>query len=124
MQDRYVGDIGDFAKYGLLRRLTAARANGEYVWAWCGASSQTKLTITMAGTSRTLANPCSKRSTTSYCSPLFGRSLLPAIGCISAVSGAGLLPERHGILRRARRLQAGISASQECPTAAPHGVAE
>ena len=51
MQNKYVGDIGDFGKYGLLRHLTGmtdrATLATRCAWAWSGISTRTrKITVT------------------------------------------------------------------------------
>jgi|SRR5271165_359937 len=92
MQDRYVGDVGDFAKYGLLRRL-AGKAGEEKLRlgvVWCLFPNETH------NKDGRHVSYLRKPEFEALDDPLLGplRNIV-ASGqrCISAVSGSGLFPD-------------------------------
>jgi hypothetical protein len=93
LQDRYVGDVGDFAKYGLLRRLAGRRGEREIRLGlvWCLFPNETH------NDDGRHVSYLRKPEFEALDDPLLTalrKIVTSGNRCISAVSGGGLFPDR------------------------------
>ena len=100
MQDRYVGDVGDFAKYGLLRRLTGRLGEPEIRLGvvWCLFPNETH------NDDGRHISYLRKPDFEALDDPLLAtlRTIVTSRNrCVSAVGDGGLFPDHTSVLRRA-----------------------